>query len=447
MAQKDVKPIKTNYRGGSWGRSSNAYKIRSAGGRRSNDDLWERFERWFNRNPDDPDHLYTLDEQDCYNYVRNSTLRYRLYDICTIASPGYNTYTDGTISTDSRAHRLVIKHHSEAEWLKFHKFLVDNHNKIDDQIKKEQQERAEQREAEWQARIEQQQAERLKVDLADLKQAHNDVELAWGMFQSDLYEAFRPTDKVGASGDWIEDPVDILYGEQSNGWGYSAKKATGVKMQVTVSLDLSNSMYYNNVHWSATDAFRKLGFLLRKMANEFGDDFHVAFFTFSDDEWYDKDAGKRVRKLEPKFRPDNDAQKEIAEFLDFMPSRIDTWKERHGCPNMFGGTDTWFTPLFEQIEKWEEAKGDPNAARIDIILSDAVFEHPTDVRRSSEIQERRDGNLQSVILNFLPMEEIVHSTLPLRCRQVPVHGENVNGVLRSLISDFIASNSSNYGVG
>ena len=104
----------------------------------------------------------------------------------------------------------------------------------------------------------------------------------------------------------------------------------------------------------------------------------------------------------------------------------------------FSGEDTWMYPLFTEIEKWENAESDPGAIRLDIVITDAVLEHPKDIRESSIIQERRDGTLQTVLLNLMPEDRWLDSTLPLRCVQYPANRDNLAGLLRNVLAEFVS---------
>ena len=117
------------------------------------------------------------------------------------------------------------------------------------------------------------------------------------------------------------------------------------------------------------------------------------------------------------------------------PSVINQW---HG-DGIFTGTDTWFAPLFKMIEDWEVKDSDAGAVRLDIVITDAVFEHKTDIRECDTIQERRNGNLQTVILNFMPEKDWVNSTLPKRCFMLKVDAGNVAGILRNVLTEFVGA--------
>jgi hypothetical protein len=103
------------------------------------------------------------------------------------------------------------------------------------------------------------------------------------------------------------------------------------------------------------------------------------------------------------------------------------------------GEDTWISPLLEALEDWEIKYGDSASYSLDIILSDGILEHPTDARKGDAIQDRRDGSLQSIVLNFLPMGEWGDYRVPNRCVQYPATSENLLGLLRGILGDWLTS--------
>jgi len=118
---------------------------------------------------------------------------------------------------------------------------------------------------------------------------------------------------------------------------------------------------------------------------------------------------------------------------------MERWNRGWGDNSPFTGEDTWISPLFEEIEKWENRYSDPGAARLDIIITDAVLEHEKDIREASRIQEHRNGNLQTVLLNFLPMDDWGDGSIPKRCTQYSANAENIGGMLRQIVQDFIST--------
>lgn len=74
---------------------------------------------------------------------------------------------------------------------------------------------------------------------------------------------------------------------------------------------------------------------------------------------------------------------------------------------------------------------------MDIVITDCVVEHPSDIRRSDEIQERRDGSLQTVFLNFLDEKYWVNSDLPSRCVQYGAKPDTIDGLLRTITAQFV----------
>jgi hypothetical protein len=277
------------------------------------------------------------------------------------------------------------------------------------------------------ARIE---AEKIQREENDRLLVHDVIDITAGLLESELHQVMVPHDRVGDHGDWIDDVVSAY--TDGTGFGYEEDKAKGIKLQITLSLDLSNSMYYNGVHAKAAAAFRDLGMSLKALKCTYADDLHVAFFTFSEDLYNGR--GKGVRRLEiPEYRK---VSEYFGEFEDYRPSVIESW---HGN-GIFDGTDTWLAPLFSNIEKWENKHSDSGAVRLDLVITDAVIEHKKDLTLSDEIQERRNGVLQTVFLNFSKPEDSINSSLPKRCFQLHVDCDNIAGILRNVLSEFVGAN-------
>ncbi len=419
MPARDVRPVASNSRGGS-GRSSSGGSYYDDEGRGASKDLWEWFQNWFTIDPT-LDRLLSLDDRMCYQCLTRSVGRYGLEDIAHMREPGWFP------GDDTRAHRLVLEYRlKEDDWVLFHLHLVEGYNRHKDALeehRRAESEDSEKRWAEYRARVE---AERLEVARQDQLEVSKIVEMTAGMLQSELNQVFISNDKVGDAGDWIEETVDTY--QDGSGFGYEQDKATGIKLQITVSLDLSNSMYYNGVHQVAAACFRDLCLSLKAMKAEYPDDLYTAFFTFSDNDW--EGDGKHVVRFEtPRVQNEGDY---FGEFSLFRPSNI---AARH----IFTGTDTWMAPLFAKIEKFENSESDPGAVRLDIVITDAVMEHKKDIRESDIIQERRNGSLQTVFVNFLKPEEAINSTLPKRCFQMFADKDNVAGLLRQVIAEFVGA--------
>jgi hypothetical protein len=422
MPKGDIRPTRTRG-GGSWGGSSDYYYDDE--GRGASKQIWEWFVETWEAAGYTEEWLYNRPDSDYYKLLRNSTTRYNLMDIAFHWEPGYRLPYD-----DTRAHRLVIKKHSEEAWLKFHKLLVEGYKSYREHLDQVQVERAKEREGDMAAYQAQREAERAQVDREDWEQVMSTVEPTVGLFTSEINQVFVPVERIDEDeGDFIDNVVNTY--QNGSGWGYDDSKAVGTKLQVTVSLDLSNSMYHNGIHRIASQAFRDIAIVLENMRAMYPEDLYTAYFTFSDDNIWDNDKfGREVSQYSN--RPI--AGEKWGNFGALRPSQVKHWYGE----GPFSGTDTWISPLFEAIERWEVDESDPGCMRLDIIITDAVLEHPTDIRKADVIQERRDGSLQSVFLNFLPEEDWLNSTLPRRCFEVAVNAENISGILRQILAEFLA---------
>jgi len=258
---------------------------------------------------------------------------------------------------------------------------------------------------------------------AQTQELRDGARLTRGMLESDMYQTFRNRIVCDCDeGDYLDDPAAAYI--TGAGWCEERRERTGVKLQITLSLDVSNSMWNNNIAKTAAVAFIHSMMALGELAEEFGDNLHTNGFLFAMDE-----HGKSARPLNAvaySTIPDDlnlGMCEEVREYITSMPYHA--------------GQDTWITPLLSAIEKWEHHDSDAGAVKLDLVITDGVLEHPTDLRAASEVQERRDGTLRTVLLNFLPEDEWRAVKLPLNCIQYHVDENNIFGMLRGILSEFV----------
>jgi hypothetical protein len=445
MAKGDVRSSR-GY--GGRGRSSSSYrKYYDDAGRGESMTAWEWFERNYTASGFDDNFLLCIDDENCYQLVRSSTTRYGLEDITSKSwhDEDYNPADD-----DSRAQRIVVKHssHKVAMWVKCHEHLVRGYERWRDKL--EQERKIAQENWEDQARLMRiaREAEAAKLHRELEENVNKIIELTGGAIRSDFDAVL---DVVEAHNQYIGDELEDVVEGYSSGRGYieEVKRPGGIKLQITLSIDLSNSMYYNNICDDAILAYFEIGIALKQMKIEHPNDLFIGFFGFSGgvygkhagiftkdgsmlnmESWYishnSDDLFENTAIIDP--NPQSDAHAyELSKFY------------RPYC-NIFQGEDTWISPLFEQIAKWEEQYSDPGAVRLDIIITDAVLEHVSDIRNADIIQEKRNGNLQTILLNLMPEEKWSDGTLPKRCVQYGATKDNISGILRQILSEFISAN-------
>lgn len=248
----------------------------------------------------------------------------------------------------------------------------------------------------------------------------SDARLMAGSIQTEFASAIGWRERYGQQeGDWLDDPVSAL--TTGYGFGEEVRTSRGIKLQVNLCLDCSNSMVHNRTSDVAQQTIQDMYLGMRMAAQQMPDDsLKVNVWT-----WARGDDGKSVRHI-----TSDDNMRRTAD--DPMGALNGWWAD-------FDGEDTWISPLLERLEKWENSHGDPGACRLDIIISDGVLEHATDARKGDEIQERRDGSLQTVVLNFLPMEDWSDSRVPKRCVQYPATPDNLMGLMRSVLGQWLVS--------
>lgn len=449
MVKGDVKSA-SNKRRGTGRTRSYVYDDEGRGRSKS---LYEVFERHLtaqsaaNRNAwlrgsldDDVNDEYPTLEHGLYDrfllgMVDNMTTRYNMHDWA------WDKFSDSEYN-DGRVRRLVIKCTSLQEW----HILQERAKKLWEDRKHDVERDMLARSEEWSQQQAVFEAERIRRLEEQITLAKSQAELVAGTIMSEIDMVFALHDKFGEDdGEWIDDTVALA--TTGYGFGYEDEQATGVKLQITIALDMSNSMYHNGLADVASDAFRNICIALEMLRNTYDGNVFVAAFEFAHDGYKDGDKGRVAKNLTiSRFKADKHVTYDrwgtlqqlsdvsagsAASYLDSGNSSRNRWR--------FTGEDTWFYPLFEEIEAWENAYSDPGAYRLDLIITDAVMEHPSDIRRSDNIQTRRDGALQTVMLNFVDPSQWVDSDLPLRCVQYGVNADNVGLILRNVIAEFVGA--------
>jgi len=253
-----------------------------------------------------------------------------------------------------------------------------------------------------------------------------DAHVAAGMLEGDFSNAFRMREAYGREeGDWLDDPASAYQGQ--GGFGEEVKEQSGVKVQVTLSLDCSTSMWENDVARIAIDAYINLGLALNELRTSFPGSVYAQSFLFAIGEQGDV-AEPLSNSYHIHYYGDDDLRLDGYEGMKDLRSWSKSW-----C-----GNDTRISPLLTAIEDWEMLESDSDCVKMDIILTDGVLEHKDDILEASAIQERRDGVLRTIMLNFLPESSWYEVRLPYRCLQLPVQKDNLQGVLRNLLAEFVS---------
>jgi hypothetical protein len=261
-----------------------------------------------------------------------------------------------------------------------------------------------------------------------------------GDFVSELATAIRYRMRVGYSdGDWIAEP-ERLYTDGMV-FGREESVASGVRLQITVTLDTSRSMWSGGLMHLAAPTFYALDRVIRKAMEDLPQDsIHYAPFIFHE---------KAIQipasflKLFVKHRKGEDGSFTFTAYPD-LPAlqeanlageldRTKTWKDY-----ALSGRNTLLAPLFKAIKDWEETKGDPQALRLDIVITDGKVEDPKDIEKATRLQEDRGGRVRTVFLNFLERNQWTDVSLPDRCSQFAVTAENLDMSIRSIMQEAIS---------
>jgi hypothetical protein len=332
---------------------------------------------------------------------------------------------------------------------------------------------------------------------ADLSQQSANIVV--GEFLSELAAAIRFRMKIGQTqGDWIEEP-ERLY---TDGGVFATEEAVAseVKLQITVTLDASTSMWNNGIMKFAGPTFAALDQIIRASMRDLPEgSVHYAPFVFHEKafkipasliptytarvDWGLTEQGKkRKERMEaqgkiyeplasdkrqqnqynviPQFPPDH-LWNEAVRFGEVPAGAVSRyWKkdapfrvhrtDKDGKDKLviqhkdmwvsdyaMSGIETFVAPLFEAIQKWEQEEGDISATRLDIVITDGVFQDAQDVARASRIQEDRNGRLKTVLLNFVPSKDWENVQLPERCSQFQVTPRNLDNSIRTILTDAI----------
>jgi len=246
-------------------------------------------------------------------------------------------------------------------------------------------------------------------------------QLIGGYVESEIASAIKRRPTYGLQeGDWLEDPVACVTGQ----YGFAEEKAvsTGIKLQIHICLDISNSMYHNGLHNVAVDAARNLYLALDTASKTLpGNSLQVHLWT-----WAGGEDGKGVDHLSTTKHRLWDINNPLGCTAN-LPDGSYSWT----------GEDTWLYPLLEKLYEWEQQNGDHGAYRLDLIISDGVLDHATDARKGDKIQDDRDGRLQSIVLNFLPFSEWCDYRVPNRCIQYPVDANNLMPMMRQVLGEWL----------
>jgi hypothetical protein len=335
----------------------------------------------------------------------------------------YTTYRYTLHDWYDRVQRLVTKFCGEGGWeqLKDRADQVDAEweaDKADRQLQADEEREERQLLREAQAR-EKAEKENEAIDLQ--------VRAMVGAIRTDVTTTVAPkTLYHQKGGQRIHDPTRAYM--TGTGFTRALRERGGIKLQITVSLDISNSNWHNGVAAHGIKAFRELYLALKVLAADYPEDIFTAAFT-----WAGGEDGKDARWLKPGGY--SRGWSSVPE--DLSLDEMEDW--RYDIEPYYSGEDTWMYPLLKKIQWWEERHSHPGAVKLDIVITDGVLEHPTDVRKCNQIQEVRDGVLTTVMLNFLPRSHWYDASVPRRCVQYPADAGNVNGLMRKLLHEFVGA--------
>lgn len=255
------------------------------------------------------------------------------------------------------------------------------------------------------------------------------AQLMLGSLQSETAEVFQRRERYELDqGDYLEDPVSSRL--RSGGWIEDTTRRGGFKLQLTMSLDVSNSNWYNGVAPHSIKAFQELVLAARALKEEQPDSVSYSAWLFSKNR-----DGKGVEQLldyTKEWSYDGQVQKPIE---DPLKETAKLFGHENREPS-WAGEDSYIYPLLQAIANWEADEVEAGAVKLDIILSDGVFERKVDIATADDIQARR-GQVHTVVLNFMPEEQWFEGRLPFQVVQYSVTSDNVQGILRLVLAQFL----------
>ena len=412
MAYGDSKPS----RGGGGGSYGYMYDDQGRGRSKSR---YEEFVSAYENVPDDMKEKFLSGELEDYpyndlrlaNFIEGSTSRYNVHDWA------WKFFADDE-QNDGRVRRLIVEKHSIESW---HNLQAWAKRAWEDMRASAKKARAES-EAEHASRRAAFEAERILQYEEENAQFVIEADLIAGTVYSDFDNAHRM--RVSSNmdeGDWIDDPVSLI----NTGYGYAveSKQSTGLKLHINLALDTSNSMINNGINKDATKTFVLFHLVLRNLVETY-DDITAATFEFSDDGYETSDAGKIANLLSDHNEVHSGPENFLGKLEKYRNSRYN-----------FHGTDTWFYPLLKKLREHEKRHNLLTTRRIDLVITDAVFEHKTDGSKCNEIQYKRGYGVTTIFLNFLSETQRVSNVLPLNCIEYGVDSRTIDGTIRRILSE------------
>jgi hypothetical protein len=305
------------------------------------------------------------------------------------------------------------------------------------QWKVEQEEQAKKEsEARWE-RYRQEQAEteeaQKREDITLKEQIVYNADLMLGALQSETSEVFRRRERDNLdTGDLLDDPVSSRL--RSGGWADEYNQRAGFKLQISVSLDVSNSNWYNKVAEPAIRAFQELVLTVRNLHEEHPNDVVYSAWLFAKNR--DGKGVERLHDYTKEWDYSNGQHKQVLKPIeDPLKETFRLFKAHERIPH-WAGEDSWLSPLLRELHYWEDNEVGAGFVKLDIILSDGVFERKVDIQEADNIQTQR-GQCHTVVLNFIDEDEWYAGRMPFQTVQYPVTKDNISGLLRLVLASFL----------
>lgn len=239
-----------------------------------------------------------------------------------------------------------------------------------------------------------------------------------GHLHSELASAIATREKYGLmEGDYLDDPVEASQGRA--GFAEEVVIKRGIRLLVNICIDCSNSMVHNGLQDATKAAAYTLYAMLDNVASMLPPDTLLCNVWL----WAKYKEGTGTFMLQP------------ADYNALMSPQQSIVKKINEL--YMDGEDTYIAPLFRQLHHWEQINGWAGEARLDIVLTDGVLEHKKDRAEATNWQLERDGGLNTVLLNFLPMADWADVYLPDRCLQYEASVDNVFTLMTKVFGEWV----------
>ena len=247
-----------------------------------------------------------------------------------------------------------------------------------------------------------------------------------------LYSATSMRERTDLDdGDLLDDAVNLMV--DGEGWGEESKGRLEVRKHVNIAIDNSGSTHVEETGYCNRSLVSVARDLMGVLQSAGRDHEMVTYDTFTFNRVTEQHTGERGEEH----------RAELA-FQQLQNIYVDD-------PLEADATETNLAPLLENFHINEVRRSKIGEPRIDIILTDGVFESPEDMAEAIEWQRRRGPCVNTYVLNVCPDDMDNNIPLPHQFKVIPVNcikdefgiKEVDRDVLRQVLNRIVISEVSN----